>query len=308
MDYITVGTTIINNITFEDGRKIDGVLGGCGVYAYTGIRLFDDNCLLVSTVGKDYTKYYGEWIERNKISVQGLYEVDEHTMNSNLVYMNDGDYTDISVYGGTGVMHSEAFELKFEMVLPFLPYCKGVYINGTGMGMFDEVSRNRSSYGYKMMWEVPSNYSKGFGDIDDFNKKVKQCDIFSINRKESCSLFGVNSDRDAIEIIKDLDTPCFYRLGKDGCCFIAKKSEYFAKSIHLTTPEDDVDPTGCGNTSAAAAMWGFIEGYDSYNIAVIANTAAAFTASKRGPIEDFGSATREKAMSIVEKTEKNKKA
>ncbi|NMA07358.1 MAG: hypothetical protein GX928_06605 [Ruminococcaceae bacterium] len=80
------------------------------------------------------------------------------------------------------------------------------------------------------------------------------------------------------------------------------------RSVYLTTPEDDVDPTGYGNTSATAAMWGFIEGYDPYSIAVLANTAATFTASERGPIGDFGSDTRKKVMNIVEKIVNYKKA
>ena len=70
-------------------------------------------------------------------------------------------------------------------------------------------------------------------------------------------------------------------------------------------PEAEVDPTGCGNCSTAAAMWAYCEGYDLRQIASIANVAAAYNVQQFGPYPTFNSKTRkvslEKALELAKK-------
>jgi len=99
MKYIADGATITNRLLFLDGRVKDKIMGGGGFYAYTALRMCTDDCLFLSSVGKDFDDFYGDWFEKNRCSREGLFVRLEKTMFNDLKYFPDGSYIEYSIYG-----------------------------------------------------------------------------------------------------------------------------------------------------------------------------------------------------------------
>lgn len=54
MNYLSLGGIILDDIVFPDGRTMMGILGGGGLYAAVGMRLWSDAVGLVARVGTDF--------------------------------------------------------------------------------------------------------------------------------------------------------------------------------------------------------------------------------------------------------------
>ena len=68
--------------------------------------------------------------------------------------------------------------------------------------------------------------------------------------------------------------------------------DHYVPSVVIDKAED---PTGCGNSSTATAMYAFCEGYAPYEIAVMANVTAAYNLRQYGLIPEFSDEIRAQA-------------
>ena len=297
MDYLVTGSAIVNNLRFHDGRKVDNVLGGCAIYALTGIRTFTKDCVVALKVGEDFDQYYGEWFQKNGLSKDGLVVVDKHTLNSYLVYGEDGAYIDRSVWlddSATTPFHSDVFNHDldaFAHLYPEVKKCVYAFNDCTKLVPYKE------QYGFKVMYEVENN--AGAEDRDTFYKSYEVCDFFSLNRRESFGIFGVDTIEDALKKLVELEKPCFYRVGHKGSYLTMDGKAWYVPQIQVVPPDQEVDPTGCGNSSSAAATWALLEGYDPTMVCCIANATAGFNVLQYGPIPAMNLRVKNGVMSFA---------
>lgn len=65
-------------------------------------------------------------------------------------------------------------------------------------------------------------------------------------------------------------------------------SRFFLENETIDVPafvSEEVDPTGAGDTFAAALLTALIEGKSIYDAGIFANGAGAFAVTKKGPME-----------------------
>lgn len=297
MDYITVGSMITNDILFSDGKRVNGFMGGL-VYAFSGIRLWTDSCAMASGIGADFDEFYGEWMRNNNLSYEGLDVRCERT-NYNLVeYSPDGTFVEDSIYDkAQGKRMFGYCEVDPEYISRIAKNSKGVNVEwGDDSVKWRSMGQVKRQLGFKMMWEiatsscVPEKLEKVKGIIENY------VDYFSINLPESLRLFGVSTETEAIEKLKEIGKPTLYRVGAKGSYVIQDGSHYFIPSIGSETA---VDPTGCGNCSTATAFYAFNEGYDPVTVGIMANVAASYNVKQYGPMLDMGPHVRQEAMDLV---------
>lgn len=282
LKYLITGAAFIDNIVYPDGRRIDKIKGGCGIYAYSGVKLFEDDCQLVLGIGKDFEELYGDWFDENGISRDGLFIKDEHTAQTVLTYEANGHYTSKNIYSGKHGYHNPALALSMEELGPLLSEnVKGIYLQSDIFGNYGEAYDLKEKYGYKIMWEIPAWLGPDYRPT--LEKTVAKCDIWSLNIKESFDIFEVDAKEDAIKAIQSLGVPCFYRVGETGSYMVMPDEAFFMPSVKFTPEDGDTDPTGCGNCSTAAAMWAFCEGKAPKEICAFANVAAGYNARQHGP-------------------------
>ncbi len=304
MEYLAVGSLIVNHVHFLDGSKNENLLGGGALYSYCGLLQFSDSTLLVTAAGLDYERWFGKWIDNNDISREGILIRSEWTNNTNLQYFEDGKWEETSIYGkdygswafGLFTIFPDDFE-KF-----ISPDTKGISVcHAIDKAYFDRVNCLRQKYGVKVMQELPTGEckAKNFERFKDII--LPNVDIYSLNKPESFALFSVDTVEEAIEIIKELGVPCYYRVGKKGAYMIMDGEVAFMPSVAVRTKEEEIDPTGCGNSSTATALVGFCEGKEPLMIAAMAAVTAGHIVLQNGPYPNYKAEDRARARELAEK-------
>lgn len=307
MKYVSAGTTIINRIIFEDKSVVPDICGGAGFYAYSGLRFSTPDCLLITSAGPDFRDYYGRWFEHNGASMEGVIPHMEKTYYSELYYMEDGKYNEYSIYGEGFVRRNRKKTIvRPSELAPFLGDTAGLYYGGKyfSQDFYDEmVALKKMHPKLKLMLEYSPKRKIG-GELDpgaDVIGRFDTVDMLSINKHESFALFGVDDEQDAIKILTDFPFPVYYRVGKRGAYMIDGGRVAFVPMISVAPPEREIDPTGCGNSSTAAAMWAWLEGYDLLMTCIWGNVIAAYNALQYGPYFDMSRENFDGAMRRAEK-------
>ena len=281
--YICAGISIVNDIIYADGSRKNGRLGG-SIFAYTGIALFTDSVLFVSSGGPDYFSHYGNYFEENSIGTEGIRITMPHTHYTVLEYAPDGTWHEDSVYGSDYfALQSDNCRITLHKLRPFLSEeIRGIYLDAQAYeAVFDEIDEIRKlAPNMKIMWEPPTRSSKTPEFHDAVWKDLHKVDYYSMNLDEAAEFFQASSREEIIAKIMELNIPCFLREGENGSSWI---EDHQITSLPACKPEEAVDVTGCGNCSSAAALYWRIEGKDPHDIVMNANVAAKCNAMSDGP-------------------------
>ncbi len=310
MKYVCASGIIVNRLRFADGSVMEDLMGGGGFFAYSGLLLSDPESLFVAGVGRDFDRIYGDWFRRNAASLMGVrYRVD-YSPYDELEYLPDGRWRPHSVYTeeyrATALAECRVYAQDLE---PYLRDCKGIY-SGSGLDLayHKKLMELRDRYGFKAMWECVIDPSITDETRPRILEIARETDIWSLNRPESFRLFGVDSEQAAIEKLMELGTPCYYRVGSRGAYMVMNGEAAFVPVIHLVPNEQEIDPTGCGNSSTAAALWAFCEGMSAKEICTWGNIVAAYNVLQFGPTPVINRELRQRAMNLLREMCGEKKA
>ena len=296
MDYLAIADLLFDTVEFADGAIVGLMLAVRAAFAYSGIRLWTDNCMIVSNAGADYYEHFKNWIETNKIATKGIKVKSDFTNHFTLSYRSDGSYEyRYGLPGKFGTINFGYLRISIEDIVPFCDNIKGMYLeHPIEKEFFKQLIKLKKQKGFKLMWEIQrENYWNNPREV--IEEILPNIDIFSINSREGRELLGSHNDEETIEILKSYPTPCFFRVGAKGSYMIMNGETHFVPSISLGKEED---PTGCGNSSTATALYAFCEGYSSAEIAVMCNITAAYNVRQYGLIPKFSDELRAEARSI----------
>ncbi|MFD4706830.1 PfkB family carbohydrate kinase [Gottfriedia sp. NPDC058432] len=300
MKYIIVGPTIVNDIQFADGSISKGQIGGA-IFCLEGVKIWSDDCLYVSNVGEDFSKYYGEWMDANHCSYEGLNYNLPYTEYTNLIYGDEGLHDEVSIYSED--IEKKISEIDIRTAEQIAIHCgsetRGIYIEASEVDpLWDNLHLIHMNCNAKIMWEIPTSAAMQKHRNEKVLKTIIKAGLYSINLPEAMRLFETKDEKSTIEAIISFGVPCFFRVGSRGSYMISDGQAYFAPSI---TVGDVVDATGCGNCSTAAALYAYCEGYAPKKVAAMANIAAAYNLLQFGPYPVITSETRAEAMRLLEK-------
>ena len=99
MEYAIVSTAVADHIRLSSGEDIGFRLGGAGIYAWSGVRLWSDSCRLITGVGADFSTLFGGWLRESGADTSGLIVKDARTAISNIRYFEDGERVETPEYG-----------------------------------------------------------------------------------------------------------------------------------------------------------------------------------------------------------------
>ena len=298
--YIGIGSAIVDNIVpYGETKPSYRRLGGGGVYAFSGLRLWEDDCMLALHTGKDFEELYGEWLRANDIDWSGVIMDREHTRTCNLYYNEEGHFDNVDLYPDEYPKNWE--NISTVLLEPIVnSHTKGVYTISVG-------NTEVLAAAYKLTHERGALFggefsiNGRFGEPDNyefFKENIKYMDFFSLNTYECRHLFtGCRDTKDAAEIMISFGKPCFLRDGRHGARFIVDGKEYISP---LIDEFGDKDETGCGNTSTSAVFRAWCEGIDPFRASYIGAVTASANAGCEGLIKVFDQDLRNRCMAIVD--------
>ena len=277
-DFIAVSTAVTDDLHLADGTHIGVRLGGAGIYAFSGIRLWTDSVLQVTGVGEDFAHTYGDWFQRNRCSMDGLLVKDPHTAVSRVQYLPDGERTETPRYGGDHYRKLEATPAELE---PFFAKAKGVYIfKDMPEGYWDAILAMKDQYGFVLEWELNADVACP-ACREQVQRIASRCDILSLNRTEAKRLFATDSLDEAASALHSWNIPLVYlRTGGDGARVLSGGKEWAipcAKNVQVE------DPTGAGNSSSGGVLYGWTMGESPLLCGIRGAISAARCIEQYGP-------------------------
>ena len=278
--YMVCGQVVVDRVMPHDHQTQPEVrLGGGVMYALAGIKVWTDACCGAAYTGRDFIGYYGQWLKDNGLSPQGFVGRFEHTNRADLFYLPNGTHTmgpgDINYMNGGD-------RLDWALVEPFLKEEgeKALHlISGEQSELLSQLQKERRKgllLGYEMDPEdrIP--------DMPAYIREVTDhwVDFFSLSCEEVKGIIpGGRDQNDALEFMCALNCPSFFRVGTHGAYMIREHKAYYSPMIDAF---GSVDPTGCGNSSTAAAFYAMCEGARPRYASMAAAATASLIASCSG--------------------------
>lgn len=305
MKYAVIGSFFLNEINFADGKKISGIIGGGGFFAYCGVLQYTPDCLFIGGAGTDFEEHFGDFFRKNGISDEGLLRYADRNTVATMFYEPDGRWHETFQFGPDRHTDKSWNVQLLDSLLTRIEKTgdapKGAYI---AIGIHEDeawkrVKTLREVYGVKIMLELYTADCAAENYALFCQKILPNVDYFSLNRPESFALFSEQTEQAVVDRLKQFPAPCFYRVGTKGSYTIKGNEVGFAPVVHICDAAQEIDPTGCGNNSTGAAMWALCEGYSALEVSYIGNVSAAYNVMQYGPYPLFNAQTQAESLKLA---------
>ena len=297
--FITAGSANVDHIIPYAQETKSGIrLGGGAVFSAEGLRLWDDSVALAVYTGRDFDKWYGEWLRANDIDYSGVVAMTEHTRQVDIIYNKEGTFDTEDHYPDEYSNYADKIDRK--LLEPLVgSETVGVHILGTTfpdiIGDISKMCREKNVK-FGVEFEVFNRFGKS-GNHELMKELASYTDYFSINYYEAERLYpGIRDYQDAIEELSSYNVPCFFRVGTDGAYYIYDSKVYYSP---LISRFGNVDATGCGNSSTSATFWAMCTGHDPITSSYIGAVTGSLNAGSEGLISKLTPEIRSECISIV---------
>ena len=295
--YLIVSTAVTDEIHKKDSQEVQYALGGAGVYALAGGKVWSDDVSILTGVGEDFAALHFEWFKNNGLSTQNLIIKDPFTPKTIIQYEDEENRTETPFYG---VDHYQ------KMAATVTEIAEAATSDTVGMYVFKdhdetfwkEVFNLNKHKKLKIMWEINAD-SANFEFLNQVKSIVGNVDVFSINKNEAKSLFGENDLEVIIQRLKEWNiNTVFLRVGSQGAYMVTKNSTVKISSVKDVNV---VDVTGGGNSSSAGVLIGFCENRTLEEIGLMGSISAAICIEHEGVPPRIDQNTRDKANELLDK-------
>jgi len=300
-NYIVTGCAIVDRV-LPQGKETQVRVspGGGGVYALTGIKLWHEDCKFVCYSGKDFDSYYGQWMAANGLSSDGVVPRFEKTNVCDLYYRPDGTHT--MGAGNPDYLGKPADSPDMALLQPHLTgSMKDLalhLVTGYVGDLFEQLQPYRRD-GLLIGYEIDPE-DNNFPDIRADMPQIcaRYIDFFSISFAELKEIFPtMKTIEQAIEYCRALGCAVFLRAGETGAYMIQEGTVVHTPMISAFGNED---PTGCGNSSTAAAFYAFCENRSPKEASVLGGVTASLNAGYRGLIREITPEIQKQCAELVQ--------
>ena len=267
-EFIAVGSVIIDDIVYPDGRTSMGVLGGGGAHAAYGMALAGARPALVGMVGEDLP-----------LDIRARLEKDFDT--SGLAWTRHPQLRGWQIFEWNGV-RNEIF--RVDVVEPFMygpdadsPQIPFADAGGLTLlrGAAHVAAWRRRFPRATLLWE-PVRVFMLSGDHEAFLRGMPQADIVSPNLHEAQTMYGVQDEAEIMRrMLADGCKIAALRMGELGS-LVARQGDGKAYAIPAIDVERLLDQTGAGNTYCGGFVVGWNRERDLARAGCYGASAASF--------------------------------
>ena len=267
--FLAIGSIIIDDIVYPDGRTSMGVLGGGGTHAAYGIAFTGEKPGLVGLVGGDLPG-----------DIRARLEADFDI--ASLVWTHHPQARGWQIFEWNGV-RNEIF--RVEVIEPFMygpapDEIPASFANLRGFTLLrgpEHVASWRARIpDATLLWE-PVRVFMLSADHEAFLQGIAHADIVSPNLHEAQTMYGIQDEREIIRrLLADGVKVAALRMGELGS-LVARGGEGRAHYIPAVKVDAVVDQTGAGNTYCGGFLVGFCREGDVAEAGCYGAAAASFT-------------------------------
>lgn len=268
-DFLAIGSIIIDDIVYPDGRSSMGVLGGGGAHAAYGIASTGEKPGLIGLVGEGLPD-----------EIRARLEADFDC--AGLVWTRHPQVRGWQIFEWNGV-RNEIF--RVEVIEPFMfgPAADDPAVpfeSARGFTLLrapEHVASWRARFpAATLLWE-PVRVFMLSADHEAFVQGLRQADIVSPNLHEAQTMYGIEDELEIMRrMLEDGVKAAALRMGELGS-LVARAGEAQAHYIPAVAVADVVDQTGAGNSYCGGFLVGFCREDDIVSAGCYGAAAASFT-------------------------------
>jgi sugar/nucleoside kinase (ribokinase family) len=277
MSYYASWGIIIDDIVFPDGRTAMGVLGGAGLYAASGMRLWSRDAVLISAVGRDF--------DASSLAPFGLDDsrllvTDLPTPRAWQLFEEDGQRTQIF-----RVPQEVWYE---QLVLPPSPQSipaglEAAHFIGRGDAREEEMIVALREAGVRLSSEPIIDETMTADERATLLRCLAHFEVFAPSTSELPFLVDEEQPVQAqLRALAALGPPIItLRQGAAGSLVYDREADQFWRvpAAEATV----VDVTGAGNAYCGGFLVGWLESRDAHRAAAMAAVSAAAIIEQIGP-------------------------
>lgn len=267
---------IIDDIVFPDGRTVMGVLGGGGMYAAIGMRLWSRNTRLISAVGADF--------DRNSLSAfgldgAGLFDTGLPTPRAWQLFEENGRRTQIFRVP-EAVWQRQLVLAPDERAIP--PDLTAAHVIGRGDEREEEFVMALRSAGVRLSGEPIIDSSMTAAERASILRCLARFEFFSPGPEEAYLLTGMPTIREQLRALAHYGPRVTAtRMGARGSVVYDRDDDEFW--LTPAAQANVVDVTGAGNAYCGGFLVGLVEGVSVRQAAAQASVSAAMVIEQVGP-------------------------
>lgn len=274
--YLALGGIIMDDIVFPDGRTKMNTLGGGGVYAAAGMRLWASDVVVVARVGPDFDF---DLLAQVQVNDGGVHVTERPTPRAWQLYEEDGTRTQIprvssEDWAGQLVPHPD--------MLPALNSTHGVHVAGRGDAVEADVVAMLADAGLTISHEPIVDNTTTDAEREIIFESVADVDIFSPSLDDAHILLGELSVEEVLDRFAEMGPRIVaLRQGAAGSLVYDRETGYVWQVP--AAPANVVDVTGAGNAYCGGFLVGWCEAQRVPQAAAQAAVSAAITIEQVGP-------------------------
>lgn len=272
LDHILPDKIHILNVCFTVNGMAEKFGGTAGNIAYS-LSLLKEKPTILATIGKDYQSYF-EWLERNKISLDGI-KIIESELTASAYITTDKADNQITGFNPGAMKYPSEYKFNHgrlkESIVIISPG------NLKDMAEYAKICKDR-----KINYICDPGQSLTSWDKKALIEWIEGSMLLISNDYELemiMSMTGMDKKK-LLTLTKTVITT----LGEKGAVISSQKSDISIPAAKVT---DVVDPTGAGDAYRAGLLKGLVMGKDIPTAAKIGAVAATYAIENYGTQEHF---------------------
>ena len=273
--YATWGI-ILDDIVYPNGRTAMAQLGGGGLYAACGMRLWHDDVTLNAAVGADFDS---SRLAPHGFDNRGLVVTELPTPRAWQVLEADGRRTQVprvSAEDWFGQL------VRVPAAQPISPTLKGFHFFGRGDAFEEQFVQSLVAANVFLSAELIVDEDTTPAEMDMIKRCLPFFTIFSPGEPDAKVLVGERPPKEQLRALAALGPRLVaLRRGKAGSLIYDREADQFLRVPAF--PAEVVDVTGAGNAFCGGLLVGWLETHDLRQAAAQAAVSAALTIAQIGP-------------------------
>lgn len=278
VDYFTFSNVILDDIIFPDGRTSMNTLGGAGLHAAVGMRIWSDRVGYAAAAGRDFDPKHRQALTRLGIDLGGLVIREEfQTPRSWLVMEWDESRTEVQ---RTTPGDFTRMRVQLDDLPAAYRQARGVHVTwGTVPEARDLIIELRRS-NPKMIIVYELSTSNMEEPVEDYPRLLPYLDLFSPNLEEASLLTGQNDPLAMCDTLLDWGASLVaLRMAAQGSIVKTKTGQEWRLPA---VPAEIVDVTGAGNGYLGGFLTGLGDGLSVIEASLRGVVSASFALEQIG--------------------------
>lgn len=280
VDYITFSNLIIDDIVFPDGRTFMNTLGGAGLHALVGMRVWNAHLGYAAATGPDFDEAHRIALERFGIDLQGLV-IRNGYQTARAWQVFEPDERRIEVFR-TSLDDLYRYKVMGDDLPASYRQARGFHLQWGTLAELEEVivSLRGTNPDLTLVHEPMPITDNLEGAPAEFQKILPHLNLFSPDLGEAEMITGASDPEQICDILFAWGAPLVaLRMGERGSLVKSNTGEGW---VLPAVPTTIVDVTGAGNSYCGGFLTGLGDGLTPLEASLRAAVSASFA------LEQFG--------------------